>query len=346
MTPSALTAQEEVTAALQGVVRLGDAPVSGGEVVLHRVSTDVAGEIDTVRTDREGAFRFVLPYVPDPETRREVFFVSTRYAGILYFGAPVTTAADLDSVYALAVHDTLSAPTTGASFPVQTRTVFLESTDQGWSVTDLFEVRNDGDRTVVARDGGAVWSYPLFRTATNVELGEGDVNPDAFEVENGLVRISSPVPPGTRLFVFRYEVPDLDAGLALPGVTESVDLLIREPAPLLDVQGLVANQPVEVEPGSVYRRFAGENLQEAMLRFVPRAETPTIPFGVLVVALGLVLGAFGVWGARRVGPTSRTEVLMAVARLDEDWERRPGRSETEARAYRRKRQRLLDRIPE
>ena len=74
LVPTMLSGQEEVTAVLRGRVMLEEGPVRGQMVQLHRVSSDAAGEIDSVATNGDGDFRLVLPYVPDPEVRREVFF--------------------------------------------------------------------------------------------------------------------------------------------------------------------------------------------------------------------------------------------------------------------------------
>jgi len=342
--PTGLVGQEEVTAVLRGRVLREAQPVSGQVVKLHRVSSEAAGEIDSVATNVEGDFRFVLPYVPDPEGRREVFFASARFNGILYFGAPVSQPADLDSIYTLEVYDTVSAPESGLGFVVQSRSIFAETTEVGWSVTDLFEIRNDGARTVVGRPGGAVWSYPLMRGADAVELGDGDLSEDAFAFSDGRVMVYAPIPPGPRLFVFRYSVPDLTGGLLLPGTTERIELLIREPAPLLSVNGLAALAPVEIEPGAAFRRYAGDSIAEGRVTFSAAEEVPTIPFRWLVVGVAMALAMLGVWTTRRPLPASRAELLIEIAALDEAWESSGDESDTGRRKYERRRRRLLARL--
>ena len=342
--PTHASGQEEVTAVLRGRVILDDAPVRDQSVQLHRVSSTVAGEIDSVRTSADGGFLFTLPHVPDPETRREVFFVSTRYQGILYFGAAIAQPADLDSVHALAVYDTAVAPADGYGFVVQTRNLFAEEVDGGWQVTDLLELRNDSGRTVVSAEGGAVWTYPLFPGATDIELGDGDLAPDAFRVDAGRVHSSAPVPPGTRLYVFRYRVPALEGAMPLPGGTERIELLVREPVPLLSVRGMSQAQPVEIEPGAVYRRYVGEDLRDAIVTFEPGEEPSAIPFGWLVVTLALVLGALGLWATRRPVAAGRAELLLEIARLDEAWDAQESQTPADRARYERRRERLLARI--
>ncbi len=336
-------AQELATAVLQGEVTRSGAPVPDQTVQLHRVSADTAGEIDSAQTGRDGRFRFVLPRVPDP-SRQEVYFASTRFSGILYFGHPVSTPADLDSAYVLEVYDTVSAPAQGAGLPVSIRTVFAEPAGDGWTLTDLFEVRNDGSRTLVAREGGAVWTYPLFEGARDVELGEGDAGRDAFSYVGGRVRITAPVPPGSRLYVFRYTVPSLVGALTLPGVTDRVELLIREPAPPLAVLGLSSAAPVEIESGSTYRRFIGDGVTDRIVRLEAAQAPPSIPYGWLVVSLGLLLAGLGLWATRRTTGRSRDDLIEEIARLDEAFEAMPEPAPRDRVLYERSRSRLLRRL--
>ena len=137
-------------------------------------------------TDADGAFSFRLPGVPGGTD--DVYFVSTRYHGILYFGAAVTDAASADSVHTLEVYDTLTAAPGGHPFPVANRTLLIETKPEGWRVTDLFEIENASDRTVIAGSDEATWSYPLMVGAENVELGDSDLGPDAWAFDAGRVR--------------------------------------------------------------------------------------------------------------------------------------------------------------
>ena len=342
--PGGVDAQEEVTAVLRGQVRMEARPVPGQVVHLHQVSSEIAAEIDSVATNAQGEFRLGLPHVPDPERRREVFFASTRFSGILYFGAPISQPADLDSAYVIEVYDTVSAPERGSAFPVQARSIFAEQGEGGWTITDLFEIRNDGARTVVGRPGGVVWTYPLLRGAETVELGDGDLSEDAFGFADGSVSVLAPVPPGTRLFVFRYEVPDLTGGLPLPGTTDHVEVLVREPAPPLQVEGLTALASVEIEPGTSFRRFASENTSETLVRFSVVEEPATIPFRWLVVGVAMALAMLGVWATLRPPPVGEAEALIEIAKLDEAWDASGSQSDRERSTYERRRRRLIARV--
>ncbi len=305
---------------VRGVVVRGGEPLTDQRVALHRVSSDTAGEIATTLAAANGSFSFVLPRVPGGTD--EVFFVSTRHQGILYFGGAVTDVAALDSLHTLEVFDTLGAPVSGYGFTISARNVFVEGIEEGWRITDVFELENGGDRTVVSSDAGVTWSYPLMAGATQVELGEGDLGPDVFSFAEGQVRTRAPVPPGSRHYVFRYEVPEL-AALQLPGITTRIEVLIREAAETFEVTGLRAEQPVELDPGSTFRRYVGDNITEATVTFVPVTEEERIPLAWMMVGLALALGLLGVWGVTRSRPATerrpRATVLLEIAQLDEEF---------------------------
>ena len=139
---------------------LGDSALGSATVVLHHVAESEQGEIDSTRAAPDGSFSFDLPTVPDPG-RDEVYFASVRHSGILYFGSPVNMAVQLDSLYEIRVYDTVTTPATGVQLPVEVRNIFLEANGDRWQVTDLFQLRNDGERTLVAPENGYVWRYPL-----------------------------------------------------------------------------------------------------------------------------------------------------------------------------------------
>ena len=336
----------------------------GGTVVLHRVAPGEAGEIDSVGVGPSGEFSLSLPSVPDPGGRSEVYFASLRHQGVLYFGPPIATAAQLDSLYRIQVHDTAAAPAGGAEIPLAVRFLLLDplpdGEGEGWRVTDLLQVRNEGTRTLVASEG-PVWRYPLPAGAADVEVGAGDVAPGALEVAGDSVRLSMPLPPGDRQVVLRYRVPELPLSVPAPGRTGEMEILVREPAPPLEVSPLSALASVEMEPGVTYRRFAANDLEDAVVRLAEGEEPFQLPVRGLMVALGLVLTAAGVWAVLRrpkraepvpsggppagaaTTPTAserRQALLLEVARLDEARER----GEVEEEAWRRRREDLLARV--
>jgi len=379
--PASLQAQVEARPTLQGIVVRPDGPLPGGQVILHRVASEEAGEIDSVSVGADGRFRFDLPAVPDPEGRNEVYFASASHHGVLYFGPAITTAVQLDSLYRIEVHDTASVSVEGASLPIQVRYMIVEDPetarvppsaaapsgatdaggDGGWLVTDLLQPVNDGEATLVPREGGVVWSYPLPPAATDIEVGGAGITAGGAQLTDGRLTLSQPLPPGPRQSIVRYALEGPTLEIPLPGRTESVELLIREPAPPFEVTGLEAQGPVTMEEGGpTYRRFVGTGLVDATVTLVEDEEEGGVPGGWLAVALAAILTAIGLWAALRRGepppPTParppgpagpvdppdaatrtdrRRELILEIARIDEEVESEPAaKREKELRARR------------
>ncbi len=305
--------EQEASPRVSGILRRGEAPADSGTVVLHRVTPEEAGAIDSVRVGSDGAFELVLPHTP-VRGSGEVFFASHRYEGILYFGSPLAMAEQLDSLYTVQAYETRPAPSGGLPLPVRVRNLFVEEGPMGWRVTDLVEIRNDSALTWVpdpGEDGAVVWRYPLPSEASSFRLGEGDLAPGAVTWEEGEVRVRAPVLPGERLLVFHYEIPSLETRFPLPGHTGILELLVRQPAPPLRVENLQAAGPMEIERGVTYFRWWGEGLQDQEIRMRP-GEDGGIPVAWMAVGIAFLLALAGIWlvlGRRRqagagVGPGS------------------------------------------
>lgn len=321
---SPLSAQEEARPVLSGQVLRSGSPLDRGTVVLHRVTRDEAGEVDSTAVGADGQFSLVLPTVPDPGGRSEVYFASIRHDGIFYFGSAITRAVQLDSLYVIEVHDTIHAPREGAPLAVAHRTVFLEEGEGGWQVTDLFEVVNERGRTLVAEEGGIVWSHPLPEAASGFQVGQGDLDPEAVEFTGGGVRISAPVPPGHRMFVVRYQVPDPWMRIPVEARTEAFELMVREPAPAFDVEGLSAGEAIELEPGSTYRTYSGTGLpagtdvvvEEGAGRSWTLGEMPARWWAVilaLILGIAGLVAVLGLPGDRRAGEGRKKSAPTAPA---------------------------------
>jgi hypothetical protein len=327
--------QVEVRSELRGRVLLADGALPGAQVVLHRVSDDSAGEVDSVLAAADGTFRFDLPALPDPGAGGVIYFASVRHDGILYFGPALSRPIQLDSLYTVTTYDTVSAPAQGAPLPVGVRYLILEPEDAGrWRVTDLFEIEVQAGGTLVAREGGVTWSHPLPRGAEGVELGE---DPSGPRVVEGRLTTTAPLQPGMRQLVVRYVVDGLD-GLRIPfaAATEEIELLVREPVPPLEVAGLVAIESVEMEEGIVYRRYSGTLPADTAVVLRAGAGPRRLPLEWLVVIVALVLAGAGLFAVRRPRPDAaaaaavpggaaptvpppdaRDRTLLEIARLDE-----------------------------
>jgi hypothetical protein len=351
--PSAASGSAAGDTLLIGRLLLGGSPADTGTVVLHRVTPEEAGALDSIRVGRGGDFELALPGPPVPGSG-EIFFASHRREGLLYFGRPVTDPVQLDSLYLIESYDTRPAPEDGQGLPFQihVRNLFIDQGPMGWRVTDLFEIRNDSAVTwVPGPDDRPVWRYPLPPEGLSFRATQGDLEPGALRFVDGGVELHAAVPPGERLYVVQYDVETLELSLPLPGSTEILELLVEEPAPPLRIDGLVPDRPAELEPGRTYLRWTGVDLADARVR-VSRGEEGTaqlLPW--IGVALAVLLFGAGLWAVRgRPAPapvgghTNRAGVLLAVARLDEEFEALGNPSPEQEARYRERRGRLLARL--
>lgn len=350
--PASGSAQVVEEAVLSGSVLLGEAPLASGVVVLHHMDDQGAGEVDSTRVGSDGSFTIRLPGVPNP-ARGDVYFASVRHAGVMYFGNFVENAAQLDSSYVIQAYDTILAPAEGAPMvALDARNIFLEPNGDVWQATDVFQLHNPEGRTVVAREGGRVWSYPLPAEARDVMTSEGEMSADVATFEGGSFVVRAALPPGERLFVVRYLLDSLDLSFPTPGATRLVDLLVREPAPPLEVVGLAPVGSIELDVGQTFRRYTAQDLTAPSVSIAPgEAEGPP-PVQWIAVALALVLTAGGLLALRGRRPSpaaaprgdARQALLMQIAQLDEEYERRGTPSESATRDYRRRRAELVQRL--
>jgi hypothetical protein len=353
--PTCGLGQEEVTPILRGQVRVGDSPLSSGMVVLHQVSAEDRGEIDSVRVAPDGTFQIRLPHLPDHTAVPEVFFASVRYEDLLYFGEAITEAVQLDSLYLIQAYDTVSVPQGGADLPVSTRNLFLETGPDGWTATDVFMVQHDGDRTLYSPDEEVVWKYPLPEGIQDFQVGQGDVAPDAVRFLNGQLEVFSPIPPGERYLMVRYLIPGRDFDLPLPGRTDRLEVLVREPAPAGELPPLQPASPVQMDAGTAFRRYVGDTLSNTEIHAQFAAEPWSLPAEWLGLALLGFLAAAGVMAFRRTGLSpspassggdgvSRDQLLVAVAKLDEEFQALHDPDEERRASYRAERNALLAQI--
>ena len=322
----ALSSAQQDPPILEGIVFEGDSPLDGGTVVLHRVSPEGSGEVGTATVGPGGEFQFLLPAVPDGDIQGDIFFASVDFEGVLYFGSAITALEQLDSLYVVRVFQAEEVPPEGVSLPVEVRTLFIEFAGGEWVTTDLFAIDNRGTRTLVAEDGGIVWSYPLPPGAIQPELGESDMPPDAVTFEGGRVLVSAPLPPGDRLLMIRYRLPDLNSTIPAPGRTDVFELLVKEPFPPLRVEGLDPVDVVALGPGTSYRRYGASELVDVILTLVETEDQgpPPLEWLALLTTVMLAAGGFLAYARPRrralAGPDpgmGREALILEVARIDD-----------------------------
>lgn len=331
----------------------GERPVPGQVVVLHRISSDSAGPVDSMRTGRDGAYRFSYRTTGDGS----MYVVSTRYSGIAYFTPPLTRPVVRGDSATVLVYDTTSV---GDPLVARGRHFIISPPEASGNrrVVDVFEVANESPSTRVAGSNPhGTWRIRLPDGASSPQVGQGDVPPDAVRFEQGVATIFSPFSPGIRQVVLIYELPVTATQLTLPfdQPVSTVEILVEGAG--AEASGPVQRQETVALEGRQFDRFLGQDL--------PAGATVslTLPGGraslarlrnlalVALAALALTLGV--VYGRKARAPgagpagtpvpedTTNPEVLArAIAALDAAHEGRASPTPAEVAAYERRRAEL------
>jgi hypothetical protein len=277
------------------VLRPGDSgllPVSGQWVVLHRLGSDGAGPIDSMRTDARGAYRF--RYVRGGD-ERALYFAAAFYSGVAYF-APLMEHSVSGEAAEIVVFDTT---TRDIPITVRGRHLVVSAADAGdrRTIMEIFELSNDTTVTRVspAPESPPTWRTPLPAAALEPRVAAGDVPADAVTFDRGEVRIVAPLPPGVKQLAYSYTLPASVFPFSVP-FTAAIDLL---EVLLEDQQGSVSGARLEeVESVSVdgrrFRRFLAQDVPPGSVGVVeiPRMAAgvdPRFILGMLALAGGTML---------------------------------------------------------
>lgn len=272
------------------VVRAGE-PVPGVAVTLHQVTRDTAGAVGAVRANAQGSFRFVLPPA-DSAAGFNVFFATAEHHGVRYFGPPVHSE-EQPADYSIAVYDTAAVPASGRAVRLVRRDmVMFPQPDGGWEVNEVLLFANDSARTWVAPVGKPVWTFSVPNGIGAFEAGEGSVDAEQVVRMDQRVLVLAPVPPGRHQLTVRYRLAPTAAraAFALPAPADSFRLLIQQPAPPVEVDGLHAGPAVDAA-GARFVQFAAGSLpaQHDIRLAWPRSAPPVDPRFAAVATAGLLL---------------------------------------------------------
>ena len=327
-TPFIVRAQEEVSPTLSGRLLVSGVPPDTATVVLHLVTPEEAGDIDSTSVEAGGSFSFGLPNLPVPGSG-EVFFASVRYEGILYTGDPITDPIQLDSLYSIRAFGVQAAPPEGVPFPVSRREVWIDEGPLGWQITDVLEIRNPQATTVVPQvDDAPVWRYPLPSGAIGARILQVGPAVGPARVDGTTLVASNPILPAENYYILQYDLESIEFDLPLPGETGLIQVMVREPAPAIRVEGLARQPSEEIEVGATFLRWAGQALRDQSIAVRLGEQGGTNAVVWLSVTLALLLAGAGSLLVRKTPTTAslpaarmRKEILLDVAQLDEDYGR-------------------------
>ena len=245
---------------VEGRVLLGGGaaprPVAGQVVVLHRISADSSGPVDSMRSTQGGTYRFRYRL----EDSRSMYIVSARHAGVAYFTSPLREQDVRGTEGDVVVYDT-----TSRTFPmaVRARHFVVAPPDGGGlrRVVDVFEVANDSGRTLVPGSAGAAtWRVRLPDAARDPSSSGGDMPPEAFRFTGGNAELTVPFPPGSRQLVLAYGIPAGGAlEVPLDDPTASLEVLVEGGGLGVAGAGLTLQEPVTLE-GRTFQRFVASEV--------------------------------------------------------------------------------------
>ena len=268
----------------------GTGPVPNQWVVLHRVGSDSAGPVDSVRSDRNGNYH--IRYTPWG-VEDALYFASSTWDGIAYFTAPLRAAHDSGDATEITVFDT-----TSKSFPlsVKGRHLIVSRPDSAdfRTVVEVFELSNDSLLALVSVDTVAprpTWSVAIPATALDVRVSEGEISPNAFLAADGRASVYSPMAPGLKQVVFTYRVPDSSFPLTIRSEEGAVvfEILLEEPRGKVNAKGFTAVDPVNLE-GRNFARFLAQDVEADSRIIIELPSTATPGRNLYIAGLLMLIG--------------------------------------------------------
>ena len=299
--------------------------VPGIWVTLHRVGSDTAGPLDSMRTQAGGRYEFRYRHRGRADA---IYFVSASYASIAYFSLPLLTPRVTGDSAEIIVYDT-----TSRSFPLTIRgrhvIVSAPNADGSHDVVEVYEITNDSGITAISRDDAhPTWTALLPPGAIGFSVGQSDISPRAVRASAGRVEVVAPMAPGLKQLSFSYRVPAKDFPLSIP-MTRPVgvlEVLAEDPRAVVSGPKLKQAEAVTIE-GRKFSRYIG---QDEAVNAVLQVDSPTGGgvsqqqryLTILAIALGVaMLGALTFVLAKRKAPRPATVGQPAPAVVDGDAER-------------------------
>lgn len=276
-------------------------PLPNAWVVLHKVTRESGGPVDSARTDARGRYRIPLRQ-PDSAS---VYVVSAWYDSLAYFSLPL----NVTSRAAVHVEDIMTFPTSASGPPLRLArrlaTVAGAREDGTREVLEILEIENPGVSTRITKDSLApTWAGRVPEHAGQFRGGQGDISPEAMVFRNDSVYVLGPIPPGpVKQLSYGYAMPAGTRTLTIPidQATTELNLLVEDTAaavraPKLDSLGV---QEIEQRRFAAYRAGpleAGDRVEIDLPATGFRAQT-LLPYVIAALAAAMVVAL--VWALRK-----------------------------------------------
>lgn len=335
------------------------AGVAGVWIVLHRVGSDRAAPLDSVRSSHDGAFSIRYRATGNADA---IYFVSAHYGGIAYFSPPLRAAVVSGEDAEITVFDTTSAP-----IPLHIRgrhiVVGASAVNGTREIVEVYEISNDTSVTLVSTDDARpTWTALVPPEASSFRAGQSDVSAEAMRFRDGRVSVVAPLAPGIKQISFSYQLPVSSFPLSVPleRATQVLEVLLEDTTGIATGGKLAPTAPVTVE-GRAFRRFVASDASSSAVIQIVVASAPGRRTALYVAGLALAIGAamllslakvfsrkpalVSVHGLERVPPPDDPErIAQVIASLDEEFERRGDRSPDARAAYGEERVALKERL--
>jgi hypothetical protein len=244
---------------VSGRVLLGgrdSVPLRGNWAVLHRVTRQSAGPIDSVRTDAAGRYRMQLQRPRAAADSGAVYVVSTWHDSLAYFSLPL----NVQGRTAVRVEDLVVYATTKGTPPIELArrlvTIGLPAADGTREVLEILELQNTGLSTRITDDTLVpTWSGAIPPTAIQFQAGQGDISAEAMKRVGDRVFVLGAIPPGQpKQLTYGYTLPAGGARFAIPidQATRDLNLLVEDTVAAAEAPGVESLGVQQIED----RRFA------------------------------------------------------------------------------------------
>lgn len=276
-------------------------PLANAWVVLHKVTRESGGPVDSVRSDARGRYRIELRN-PDSIS---VYVVSAWYDSLAYFSLPLNVAGRP----AVHVEDIVTFPTSANGPPIRLArrlvTVAAAGEDGTREILEILELENTGPTTRITKDTLVpTWAGRVPEDAGQFRGGQGDISPEAMVFRNDSVYVLGPIPPGpvkqlsysyslaagTRTLVISIDQPTVELNLLVEDTAAAIT------APKLESLGV---QEIEQRHFAAYRAGALESGDRVEIQLPSSGfRAPALlPYVIAVLAAGMVVAL--VWALRK-----------------------------------------------
>ena len=250
--------------------------VIDGQLILQTKNGDSLGELDVTlifftdemvretritKTDAQGKFEFTGL---DTDTE---YMVSAHYDGIDYYYPVVFSDGETRIPIEVSVCDTT---TNDDKIRVILAHVIIYVAEESISVTEVFLLVNDDDRTYVGAEkaaaGGKQGSlvFTLPKGAADFDAPP-ELMQDYMFLDNNKVADTLPFPPGERQLVYSYKLAkevssDFTLNLAIDYPTDRIEVMVKGTDTEIASTQLRPAEPVDSDTGERFMHFSGENL--------------------------------------------------------------------------------------